>query len=1098
MRLYMLLLWNKQGSNHHRQDKYLLFVVLVFSLLTQYSLAEIAQAAPSFTSQQKQHKKAVETISNEIQPLTKDTPRKHFLQVGKKHRYQVALTTNQFTHILVRNYKTELVIRVFAQNNKQIIEIYTQDNTKESEPIFLVADAETQYQIEIEPADKIIQAVPYEIVVEALDSATPQNRNQAKAQQLFTEAETLRKDGKKEPLNQSIPKYQEVLPIFHALNDPYGEADVFHRMGLVFYALGDKEKALNYYNQALPLRKATANYRGQTSTLNGIGLIYDSVGEKSKALEYYNEALQLTRVTHDKFSEIRTLHNMGLVYNSIGEKQKALDCYKQGLVFFRERGNFREEALSLNNIGLVYNSLGERQIALDYYSRALQLRRKVGDSRGEAITLNNMGLVYHYLQEEEKAINCYQQSLEIARKVGDRKGEANTLNNFGLTYNSKGDNQKALEYYNQSLPLRKSLSDQRGEATVLHNIGTAYDDLGDKSKAIEYYNQSLSLKKTVGDRNGQAHTLYKLAYLQRDAGNFSTASTTIQEAIKLVELVRTSISIQDLRTSYLSTVQDYYDFYIDLLMKMHKENPSSGFDATALKINEQAHARSLLDLLTEARAELKEGIDPKLLEQEKTLLRQIDEKEQYRLLLFNAKSKEAQFNDTEKALRELISQYQDLEGKIKTTNPKYASVTQPSPISVKEIQQLLDDNTVLLEYFLGNEHSYLWVVTSTTLNSFELPKRSDIETIVKTFYVALTAPSVHPKNETFKQRLKRLAQAKSQYPNLAEQLSQLLLGQINSPLENKRLLIIADGVLQYIPFAALPVPSRTNIVPLAKEHEILNLPSAATLVTLRTQLQERTPVNKTIAVLADPVFEKDDPRLNSTNNIQKTDTTVTRGKIGQPKNKTLKIDFNNLTEDSGIPEDDLIRLLSSRQEAYVIDGLGLPSSQYKRALGFEANRTLVTSGALAKYRIVHFGTHGLLNTVNPELSCIVLSLFDKHGRPQNGFLRLQEIYNLNLPCELVVLSACRTGLGKKVRGEGLVGLTRGFMYAGTARVMASLWTVDDVATSEFMKYFYAELLGKKHLSPAAALRAAQLSMMRQQAWKSPYYWAGFILQGDYK
>lgn len=168
-----------------------------------------------------------------------------------------------------------------------------------------------------------------------------------------------------------------------------------------------------------------------------------------------------------------------------------------------------------------------------------------------------------------------------------------------------------------------------------------------------------------------------------------------------------------------------------------------------------------------------------------------------------------------------------------------------------------------------------------------------------------------------------------------------------------------------------------------------------------------------------------------------------------------------------------------------------------KALDFNANRVTATSSDLGQYRIVHFATHGLLNSEHPELSGIVLSLVDEQGRPQDGFLRLREIYNLNLPAELVVLSACRTGLGKEIKGEGLVGLTRGFMYAGAARVVASLWKVQDDATAELMKRFYLGML-KDGMRPAAALRSAQVEMWKQKRWRSPYYWAAFVLQGEWK
>jgi CHAT domain-containing protein len=190
------------------------------------------------------------------------------------------------------------------------------------------------------------------------------------------------------------------------------------------------------------------------------------------------------------------------------------------------------------------------------------------------------------------------------------------------------------------------------------------------------------------------------------------------------------------------------------------------------------------------------------------------------------------------------------------------------------------------------------------------------------------------------------------------------------------------------------------------------------------------------------------------------------------------------------------RLVFSDEEADFITGLA-PRNSTLKATGFEASRQLVASGELGRYRIVHFATHGLINSEHPELSGLVLSLVDENGKPQDGFLRTHEIFNLQLPADLVVLSACQTALGKEIKGEGLVGLTRGFMYAGAERVVASLWQVDDQATSRLMRHFYRGML-KEGLRPAAALRAAQIEMSRSSRWSAPYYWAGFVIQGEWR
>jgi CHAT domain-containing protein len=271
------------------------------------------------------------------------------------------------------------------------------------------------------------------------------------------------------------------------------------------------------------------------------------------------------------------------------------------------------------------------------------------------------------------------------------------------------------------------------------------------------------------------------------------------------------------------------------------------------------------------------------------------------------------------------------------------------------------------------------------------------------------------------------------------------------------------------------------------DHEIVPLPSASTLTILREEVKERKPAEKTVAVLADPVFNSSDERVKGL-----------RGGGTSSIDNALPRAIQRTARDLGLNDAELTipRLPGTRREADQILTL-VPRSQSKAAFDFAANRQTAASKELGEYRYIHFATHGFLNSLHPELSGIVLSMVDDKGNPQDGFLLAHEVFNLKLSAELVVLSACRTGLGKEVRGEGLVGLTRGFMYAGAPRVVVSLWSVSDEATAELMARFYRGMLSEK-LRPAAALRAAQISLMKESRWQSPFYWAAFTLQGEWK
>jgi CHAT domain-containing protein len=302
--------------------------------------------------------------------------------------------------------------------------------------------------------------------------------------------------------------------------------------------------------------------------------------------------------------------------------------------------------------------------------------------------------------------------------------------------------------------------------------------------------------------------------------------------------------------------------------------------------------------------------------------------------------------------------------------------------------------------------------------------------------------------------------------------------------------------LQYIPFAMLPDPLVGKREPLIVNHEIVSLPSASALAIQRAEFVGRRPAPKMLAVIADPVFDRTDARFKKvatdTSDKEQTETVASADArsiehLAEESSDKLSTTTRRLV----IP-----RLPFTRQEATRLLALAPKTSSFG-AIDFQANRATVLKGELSQYRYVHFATHGLLDSERPGLSSLVLSMVDEQGKPQDGFLRANDIYNLKLPAELVVLSACQTGLGKEIKGEGLVGLTRGFMYAGAARVVVSLWNVNDKATAELMTRFYEKML-RQGARPAAALRAAQVEMWKQKQWQSPYYWAAFTMQGEWR
>jgi CHAT domain-containing protein len=852
-----------------------------------------------------------------------------------------------------------------------------------------------------------------------------------------------------------------------------------HSIGLAYFQLNEIRKALDYFTQTAALAVSSGYPRLEAGAETYIGGLLDILGDVGKALDHHQRALKLARAGGYRQAEGSSLSNIGKIYHETADWPKALEFYRQALPVFQALGSKSNEALTLNNIGIAYHELGEPERALDYLQQSLALMRAGTDKNAEAYTLLNIGRVYARTNRFEKARDFYHQAQAIQKQTNNRVHEGETLDEIGATYSAEGKYEKALESHRQAIETLRAAANLRREALAFNNLGETYNLLDQPEKALEQFTAALSILRNIGDLSGSATALEGIARAENKRGRLQDARKSITESLALTETVRARSTSLQIRASYRASVERAYGFYIDVLMQQHARNPGGGHDAEALSAYERGRARSLVEQLSEARVDIRRDVDPQLIQKEHELARDLNAKAQREMQLKLRKAG----NDLAALKREISAledEYQQVQASIRKTSPQYAALTRPQPLGLKEIQQQLDAETLLLEYSLGEDRSYLWAVTPDSLKTYVLPERAEIQKVAHKVYETLITRSV-TKLETPAQRKARIAEADAEFQKTATELSRMILEPAAIELGNKRLVIVAEGALQYVPFAALPVPA-VAYQPLIVRHEVISLPSASAFAVQRENLANREPAPKTLAVIADPVFSVGDPRVKAgaESPVQVATRSLEHGPAGPTPGGQLSI----------------ARLPFTRWEADQILAVARAGSNLK-ALDFRANRAIATSGELSKYRYVHFATHGYLDTARSGLSAIVLSLYDENGKPQDGFLRAHDIYNLKLPAELVVLSACETGLGKDVRGEGLEGLTRGFMYAGARRVVVSLWNVNDKATATLMQRVYAGML-RTNKTPAAALRAAQIEMLRSGQWQAPYYWAAFVMQGEWK
>ena len=837
-----------------------------------------------------------------------------------------------------------------------------------------------------------------------------------------------------------------------ALNREAGQAfeAAGNRMDLGYVAQrrGTLREAEESYRVALELYRQLGDSTWEAVLLGNLGGVFWQLGEADLALDHYQQSLAMRRAAGDRKQEAGMLNNLAALHRSLGAFESALKLYDQAARIYSKLGDSRGQALVLNNIGFVYRQLGEFERARGYYLRALKLRHELGDRRGAASTLSNLGGLHDRQDQPVEALGYFRRSLDLKRQLDDRRGQAGMASLIGGTLARLGRKQEAMAHFTLA---RQLLADQdylSGEALMLSRQAEAWLELGDASRAAASARQAVELYRNLEDPVARMQALVFLARAQRARQQIDEALVALKEALAIVEDLRIGLANPSFRDTLAHSRSKLWELHVDLLVAMHVRDPWGGFERSALQAAEQARARGLLDLLAEAGAELRRGFDSELVERHQQLLQRLS-------LLVERRAGNGGM-DRVAAIEEVRADLDLTEAEMRRRHPDFAALSHPDLPSAATLQHVLSARDLLLYFALGEERSFLWSLSVEAIDVFELPPRRQLENLARHAHRELA--------------IRRLGGSGAE-PFTAE-LAETVLGPITDRLGGsaERLLVVADGALHWVPFAALPMPTggRRTGKRLLAFHEVTHLPSISVLATLGEPPVRRSPEQRSVAVVADPVFDRCDPRVvPETDGCRNTPETA----YGAPR---------------------YVRLPGSRREAEAIAALA--GADVLLALDFEASRESVAGDRLEPFRFVHFATHGVVDSQDPRLSGLVLSGTNAQGKTRDGILRLDDIYNLRLGADLVVLSGCRTATGRELRGEGLVGMVRGFLYAGARQVLASLWQVDDGATVELMRAFYQALFDRG-LSPAAALRSAQLTLARQPWTRDPYYWAGFVVLG---
>jgi CHAT domain-containing protein/tetratricopeptide (TPR) repeat protein len=983
------------------------------------------------------------------------------------HRYEVEVPAGHYLRVVGRQLGADVTLRLVPPDGGPAIELDTPSGRGGEETAHAVAESGGVYLVEVEVADDVEPGGRYEILVADLRPATAEDRLRSEAETALAIAEGLRR--RRQPGRGEA--YAEALAATERLGDARMKAYVVDRLGQVAQDELRPAEALAAFESSLALYAGLGDEKAQARLHNRIASIDRDAGRLDRALEHQRQALALYRSIGDEPKVAATLASYGQMLEWAGRPLEALSHLHEALDIRRRLGDRAGEIDPHLRLGEVHLSLQQLAEAADSFDEAARLARELADRQAEAIAEHGLATQLNRSGRSAEAVDHLVRALELARAEDDERLQAVILGDLGTAELQRGRIEAARAALTESLAIARRLGDLRNEAFALHKLARCHYDAGEYGQSAKLHGEAADRFGRFGDPAAAAGARYGQARSLRRLGDLAPALELLEAALAAADELRRATGGHELQTSLAASKQHYRELHVDLLMELDARHPGAGHDRAALSADDRGRTRALLDLLQIA-AEDAAAIPPELIAERRSLEARLASLRRFGQSLIESGSTEEAVAGVERQQRALLTRLDRVRAEAQRAAPRVDEASDPAAWSGERLDALLDadtlldDDTLVLVYSLGEERSFLWALWRGGRWTFVLPPRAEIELAAGRTAAALASPA---------------GSAREEGERSAAELARLVLAPVGDRLRrHRRIAVVADGELLHVPFAALADPAIPG-VPLVATHELVALPSLSVLERLR---RRPAPVRwrGLAAVVADPVFEAADPRLAG-GAAAASGRAVAGAEI-----------VTRALGDLGLRR--FARLPGTRAEAEALLSLLPEGAEVYRAFDFAADREAVLGGALAGYRIVHLATHGVLDRRTPSLSGLVFSLVDEAGRPRDGYLPLHEVYGLDLNAEVIVLSACQSGTGKEMNGEGLVGLTRGFMEAGAPRLVVSLWQVGDRGSAELMQRFYRAWLVDGE-TPAAALAGAQRSMWRDAEWSAPYHWAGFQLVGDW-
>lgn len=891
------------------------------------------------------------------------------------------------------------------------------------------------YRVTLVPVDPAATAAS-QTTVRLLDADARSAERWRRAERLAT---LSKKTGLPADIESSLASWRE-------LNDPAAVARTVLKRGDALLGTENVPEAEAAYEEALTACRQLEFTRCMAEAANNSGYSAFLQAALVRAAERLNEAAGYWRRLSMPLFEGRTLSNLGLMFWQSGDFDRAIHALSDAHNILRGRDG-TADALVLNNLGLCYQSLAEHGKAIAYFRSALAFFMENRKPRMAMRARLNLGRSYMLLGRTALAERTLRETLAAAEALADTSGTADALNNLGQTLLAARRPGDAREQLLKALHLYQSVNATRGQSSALHFLGVEAAARNDPDSARRFFSEASRIRLAAGLLDDASESFYTLAELEYRAGDPAAARPQVDRAISLIENVRSKLPNAMLRGSYYARKRRFFDLSTDIAMHSVNGSPELGLLAA-----EQARGRAILDQVTNGTIT---GPVPSGILKERGRIRaeldilsaRVSESDPSRADEQTRAKIERDREQVRTRIQMLLAEHEQASAVIRkaaTTSP----VAKPLS-SIDELCAALDERTVILEYHLGESRSYLWVIGRNAVRAFTLPPRKRIE--------GLIAQVAGQFGDILERR--RSAEKRRAFDTALRKLAAAILDPISGIRLPPRLVLVLDRGLYRVPMAALK-PSWLK-EPLGLAFELIQAPSAAYVVSGRRPRPVST-FPRSALVVADPVFSADDPRV-------------------QPP-------VANRRRAEALPRLPFTGELSAVTSA-------MPRERVRALTGFDASMAALKRARARDYAVLHLSTHASIDDGIPELSWVALSLVDAGGRPQNGYLRPYHLPELGLNGSTVVLSSCRTGLGKEITGEGLAGFATSLFSAGAAQFVLTSSKVDAESSSAFFTEVYRRYLAEPRAGMERSLLAARRAMGRSARWSDPYYWASPMVMG---